>query len=1115
MLVVHRSNRAERLVARLAALVRDDPAASPFDPEVIVVQSRGMETWLSQRLSRELGVWAHAEFPFPRTMIQRLLHAALGDEAGGDRAGGAAFEVEALTWSVMALLPGMLREPAFADLRSYLADDPRGIKRYQLARRIAATVDQYVVYRPEMVLGWQRGQDRHWQAELFRALVRRHGDGHMASAARRALDAMAAPARPDLLPRRVSLFGLSTLPPLYLRLLAALPDDVPVHLFTLSPSPRAWSALRRRREAIRALRDERSAPDEMARALDLPPGNPLLESLGGLGRDFQLLLEGETAYRDAGDDLYVPPPAVEEGSLLAAIQADVFHDRPPRPGTKADALARDASISLHACHSPRREIEVLHAQLLALFDADEDLQPHDVIVMLPDVEAYAPLIDAVFGTRTPAIPYRISDRSVRREAPVIEAFGALLALVRSRLEAPAVLDLLAMEPVRDRFGLDGAAVDRIRGWVRGSGARWGMDAAHRRDQGMPPLDDHTWRFGLDRMLLGYAQPEPRLFAGLVPLDTAEGADASILGGLASFADTLFTRLRALEAPRPAAAWRDQLLQLLELMVRCGPDDEYQHQLIRGALAELAEAAAAAGVGDDLDLDVVRAWLFRHFDLASSAHGFLSGGVTFCNLLPMRSIPFPVVCLAGMQDGAFPRSTRAPGFDLTSSDPRPGDRSGRADDRQLFLEALLSARRALIVTYVGRGIRDNADLPPSVVVSELLDVIDRSLDGGGGAGRDARDLLVVRHPMQPFSPAYFRGAERLFSYDRGDLAGAVALESTRPPPAPFMSAALAPRDDGDGVPRVSLHHLARFWRSPGEDLLGRILGIDLAAEDTDLEPREPVSLGGIEAFEARAALLAHLLQGGRPADAWPLLRGRGDLPHGTAGRCLAESLTGQIAPVAQAALAQRALGAALDPLDLELDLGDAVLHGRVGDLFRGFRLVVTAGQLHPRRRIEAWILHLALCAASGTAHPCKTVLIGRDAAGAATLEFGPVADAADHLARLVRWFLVGQRWPLPFFAAASRAYASRVRDGAGDDDTEAVKADALAAARQQLRGSRFSEGEAGGAGLERLWSGLDPLADDPGPPRAPAGGEPAVEVPGFRTLALGVWEPVLDAEETRP
>ena len=621
MLTVHRSHRAENLLEALGEVLAE-PVGPPTVAEWIAVQSRGMETWLSMELSRRFGVWSAASFPFPRALMEHLFEQVIGPLPTDDLS----YTAEDLTWAVMAELPALLDREGFESLRVYLERDVRGRKLFGLARRVAAVLDQYPVYRPDMVLGWEAGRSSDWQAVLHRAIVERHGGHHIAARSRDFLDQLQAEdADVSLLPRRISLFGVSTLPPLYVDVLAAIGSHVDVHLFLPCASPIAWDRVRAQQED--AAIDEASSVD----------GHPLRATLGRLTDEFQRVLLARAAFGD--DPLFDDPALDAPRSVLHQLQSDILHDQSPTPDERVPADPDDHSVAVHACHSALREVEVLHDQLRHLLEQDPTLQPDDVIVMAPDVESYAPYVEAVFAAEgTGSLPFRISDRRPRGLAPAAEAFLAVLAMVRSRVTAAEVLDLLAMDAVRNRFGIRTADLAMIRRWVEDAGIRWGIDAEHRQQWGQPATGANTWRFGLDRLLLGHALPGERLFGGVLPYDEIEGQASTLLGHFVEFCDVLFNLLRDLGSARSVVNWVADLAAALDRVTSGERDAALQQQLVRDALSAMGAHADRSGLDGEVDLEVVQHWLATHLDETRSAHGFLGGGVTVCNLLPMRSVP---------------------------------------------------------------------------------------------------------------------------------------------------------------------------------------------------------------------------------------------------------------------------------------------------------------------------------------------------------------------------------------------------------------------------------------------------------------------------------------------
>ena len=1162
---VHRSNRVEVLVEALARVVAR-PLATPLTTETVVVQSRGMERWLSIRLAERFGVWAGARFPFPRAFVDEVLSLVLEQSDDADRE--EAFSRERLTFWIARLLSECASEPAFAPIARYLEKDVTGHQLLELAARIADLYDEYVAYRPEMVLRWQGREtsatdptESEWQALLWRRLVDCLGDEHTASRSRRFFARWSAlQSLPATLPERVSVFGVSSLPPVYLEVLDALSQRIEVHLFCFTPSREHVTEIRSRREIYRALRRAELTGREPADAdsLLLAEGNPLLATFGRVDREFQQVLEAVSDYDEGGADLFVDPGT---DCALHALQGDVLHLRHRGAGREVPPLAlaaNDHSISVHSCHSPSREVEVLRDQLRARFEADLTLSPQDVIVMAPDIEKYAPLIEATFGDGQrddQGIPYSIADRSNRVASEVALAFRAVMKLLRGRFAASEVADLLQHRPIRDRFGIGVEELPQLTRWIGEVGIRWGVDAADRESHGQPSSEANTWRFGLHRLLLGYAMPggDRELFAGALPYDDVEGGAADALGRLVEMCEQLFALRVALDQEQDLARWVPRLEQVLTGTIAVEPRLEWEMQTVRDAIRSLGERAASAGFVRPVPVEVVASLLDQSLDADRSARRFLAGGVTFCALLPMRSIPFRVVCLLGMNDGQFPRLQRRLGFDLMATRPRAGDRSVRDEDRFLFLEALLSAREQLIITYVGRSVQDNGVLPPSVVLGELLDVVEESFQTAGDASPQATldfgpappgvvSQILVEHPLQPFSPAYFTdrpvsdadagSSRQLFSYDEQAAKGAARLVTHADSHPPFVRQPLPDLGPEERASGISLEQLGAFFENPARSMLRTRLELFLEEHAEVLADREPLSLDALDRWALGTGLLEQTLEavrdgagplvGERLEAVWTAVRARGVLPAGVAGRCYFDDLVPDVQALAEA-IQRSAGGERLPPVQVQIDVEGTRVGGRLNLLWPAAQIRAGFSRVQAKHELRAWVDHLALqCLPPGDGLPRRTVVVGRDQEGdgARQVAFGalPAARARQLLGDLIELYYLGMRIPLPFFPATSRRYVeertNRLRRE--PDDIAAAERRALRAARELYLPPDYSRqrGEAHDPYVARVFGAFDPVSHPPDDtsqlfPEPPPDGP---SVPSFGDLARRVFEPLLAATE---
>ncbi len=974
-LQLYTSNRMEELAAWLTEVVRV-PQADAFAPEIIVVQSRGMDRWLAQRLADAHGVCANCSFPFPNALIGDLFESVLPGQQSSQL-----FDRSVMLWRILGLLDdfGM----RYAEIGNYIAGG--GLRSYQLARSLADLFDQYMIFRPDMLQEWSRGKLLHggpevWQAELWRALLACGAD-HRAAMTLRLLESFDTA---DNLPERISLFGISYLPPLFLEVFARLSAVVEVNVFALNPCREYWGDIVSEKEKSKI------DPD-----LYLEVGNPILASLGRQGRYFFDALSEHDAGQ--GGSTYHQSPE----TLLGTLQNDILDLREPA------SREPDGTLIVQNCHSAMRELEVLHDQLLEMLQLDATLRPEDIIVMAPDIELYAPLVGAVMNSE-PALPYNIADRSFASNSQLAETYLALLGLKGSRLPVSEVLGLLEREAIKTRLDWGSEELEQVERWLHATNICWGRDAEHKAGLGLPAIEQNTWRSGLQRMLMGYAA-EGDFCAGILPYAVS---DVELLGELLDFCEALFSFVLELDGCRTLREWQDLLLGCIDSFMDAGPDGADELQRLRDAMIELGGMQQLAGFEQPLELEVVCAALNDRFSSEVQPGGFISGGITFCSMLPMRSIPFKVICLLGLNHDSYPRRARPRGFDMLARHPRRGDRSKRDDDLYLFLETILAARQKLYLSFVGQGIRDNAKLPPSVLVSDLLDYMKNYSD----------EELETRQCLQAFSPAYFGPGSRLFSYSRSAYLGAAAILRGEldageewplgEPPAEFR--------------RLSLDDLVRFFRAPCAYLLERRLGArSVRAEELPLD-REPFSLSGLEGYQVRRQLLEV------PGDI-NLLKARGMLPHGTPGQSLAERQVRELAPLnALRDELQRGGGR----VELELKLAGFEISGAVQLNQAGQYVRLRPAGIKAKDRLEVWLRLLVLAAAG---HPVSGICVGYDRG---VQQEHLDAPPASLLPPLLELYWQGLSRPLKFFPESSAEFARTMLKSADE-------AKAFAAARKKF------------------------------------------------------------------
>jgi exodeoxyribonuclease V gamma subunit len=991
LLHVHRAERADGLVEALRALLAD-PLPDPFAREVVAVPTRGMERWLTQRMSsglgarpgREDGICANVDFPTPRRLIDEAIAAAAGLEEDP-------WLPERSVWPLLEVVDSSLGELWLQSLAAHLGGHPG--RRFATVHHLAGLFDRYALHRPDMVRAWTAGDDAGipadaaWQAELFRRLRERIGRPDPAERLAHACARLRE--QPDLadLPPRLGVFGLTRLPRGQVDVLEALAAGRDVHLFALHPSPALWEKVARSPKRLRRREDETAALAQ----------NRLLASWGHDSRELQLVLGEHVDHHH--------PVAAAGAALLHRLQTGVRDDAAP------DTSSIDRSVQIHSCHGRARQVEVLRAAILHELAEDPTLEPRDVIVMCPDIETFAPLIQATFGTGDESdLRVRLADRSLRQTNPVLGVVARLLELAGERLTASQVLDLAGREPVRRRFGFDDDKLGQIEEWVRDSGIRWGLDAAHRKPFKLD-TPAGTWRTGLDRLLLGVAmtEDERRTFARVLPLDDVESDDIDLAGRLAELIDRLQTAVDAFNVPKPIGEWAQALAGAADALTDTPPRDAWQRAEVQRLLDDVV--TEAAGHGTDLALEEIRAVLADRIKGRPTRANFRTGHLTVCTLVPMRSVPHRVVCLLGLDDGVFPRKGPRDGDDLMLDDPHVGERDARTEDRQLLLDALMAATDKLIVTYTGNDERTNLERPPAVPVGELLDVIG------------TREQVVVRHPLQPFDPRNFIAGElvpeRVWSFEDVTLEGARALDEERAQDPPFLPGPL-PALEGDVV---ELADLVAFVRHPVRAFLRRRLDISLFERTDEIEDRLPVALAPLEQYAVGRRVLEARMDGVEPRAALLAEIARGSLPPEVLGKPVID----RVHEIVDDIVAEAPAGGA-ESLDVRVALRDGrvltgTVPGVVGDILR----TVTYSRTSPRDRLTAWVRLLALTAAYPDRN-FEAVTVARAAHGSdarvAVARIAPFdADLAlDYLGELLELYDLGMREPAPLACKTSAAYA---------------------------------------------------------------------------------------------
>lgn len=1104
-LTIHRSERMDALLGELALLLVN-ALGDPFTPDVIAVPSRGTERWVAQTLAgligssagREDGVCANVKFPLSGRMVQEAVAEVSGISIESDP-----WNESELTWPLIAVIDDSVGEDWCVPLARYLGLTEGGHdegRRVAVAHKLARLFASYATQRPQLIVDWSEGRDTDgagnsidpdllWQVRIWqrvRAAVDSPSPAERLEAACERIRS-----EPSLLslPGRLSIFGPTRLPEQHLRIIDALGAHRDVHVWLHHPSPALWDGMRDFAGSTGA----RSADVSADAAL-----HPLLRSFAREARETQLALTSMTA----GTVERAREAPRTRDTVLSRLQAGIKENRPPALRPADEAV--DGSLQIHACHGRHRQVEVLREVILGLLEDNPTLEQRDIIVMCPDVEVFAPLMSGVFGGGADSagvhpghrLRVRIADRSAKSTNPILDVVSQALEVADSRMTVGDIIGLASLEPVARRFRFSSDDLDRAVMWFDDANVRWGMDEDSRAPFGLGNITQNTWSTGLDRLLVGAAidGADSALFDGVLPVDDVGSGDVDLAGRLVEMMHRVAATSAALRGSHPASEWATILINVIDELTLVQRRDEWQLIQAKRIVAEELIPVVSHRVDSTVSLADVRSLLMDALQGRPSRANFRTGEITVSSMVPMRSVPHRVVCLIGIDDGAFPRTAGIDGDDVLSRNPQVGERNARAEDKQLLLDSIMAAQDHLVIMCSGASERTGAEMPLAVPVDELIDAVPVS-----------RDQLVVRHPLQTFDPQNFLPKAVPGSFDANAFAGASAQLVAKNGRPRFLAHAL----DGEKLEEITIGDLTSFFTDPGKYFLRHRLGLTLPDETRETVTEIPVGLVGLDRWGAGQRILGELLRSG-PVDAAVAAElASGLLPPDQLGTKIVADLTSIATSLAAAVQSRRVGDAAQVQVDLQIE-GGSRLTGSVNHVHQSTLVVVSFSRLAPKSRLRSWIELLAI-AASRPDQSYDAVTVGRCASAdekndhvvaTASCAVVPSAVARKALTVLVGLYSEGMSTPLPFLPDTSSAYAT---------ERTANNADlAIVAAIKAWSSGRFSGfGDSTNADFARAHdiTGFQGLLGAPTRTTFDHSGEPHF----FGQVARLVWSELLDVE----
>ncbi len=1015
MLEIHSGNQLEMLSHALRASYRRLPS-HPFSARTIITESPSLARWLKQQFCLYDGIMCLIDTPLPAQWLWSCARSTLGLAAADDP-----LTCDSMQW----LINDALSDPALFEqaedralIERYLAQDTNGLKRWQLAGRIADCFDRYQYYRPQMIQRWDAQQENHWQALLWRA-INRDIELHRVTLMEQFINALDQSTDHPALPERLDLFSIHSLPPLLLQACVAISQHIPVNFWLLSPTPEYWSDL--------------ASPKQMARQRLANPdsaalwqqGNPLLVQWGRQGQAFQdLLLEHDLDPAAAqGENSLFREPC--RNSLLSNVQADIyqaFDSSATHTDTRHSVEANDLSIHIDICHSPMRECQVLRDRLLHYLNRkDNHLQLEDIIVMVPEISRYAPYIKAVFQQQDIRLPYNLNDTIIADEHPLTRGFIQLLDLPDSRFTCIELIDLLKLPEILRRFHLDEADVNELAERFDALRIYWGYDDKDKLNRlGLPAIAQNTWQQGFERLMAGYALDNSALWHNIAPETGIDATQGEQLANFFELLNTLYRWACELDRERSPAQWAQTLEQLSSSLFAPGLDDEGRLDKIHDTISELANIDDITQA--PLSLAAIRHWITTQLDRENdNRKGFYSGGITFCALKPLRGVPFKIVCLMGMQDSAFPRRHNPPEFDLMKN-WRHGDPNPAMEDRYLFLETLLATRERFIISYSGRDIRNNHETPPAVVVQELIDHIN--------AHYTMDTPLQTEQPLQAFSLHNYQmqkddGQPALRSFDQQWLAIGKSIEhhSTVQKNAGWPLFSL--QSDDAMQRQISLNQLTKWLTRPIRSLIQQRLKL-YPVDAEDIPDSEAFQIGGLDGWAIdQRHLQDWLAQESDDKDELVQLNAEGMLPHGAFGALALSERTSKLADLKK--LLEPHRGKSKQALDINIDITCDDEHWQISGRIQHFYphagiIHVSVSKFKPENLFKLWIEHICLQVALQKDLPSQ-LFCNEDSKKKQhfTLKKIDTALASQLLNTCLKYYAIAQQQVLPLIADAAYQY----------------------------------------------------------------------------------------------
>jgi exodeoxyribonuclease V gamma subunit len=1006
MISFYSGNQLTALADLLSDLLKSQKPADPFLPQTILVPNRDSAKWLQLQLSDKMGIAANYRFMMPAEWHWNQIR-----EIYPDLPKVLPSDPEPMKWTLFSLLsrPEVLKR--FSRLYNYISEQTESMREsatLKLSRQLASVFDQYLIYRPELILKWDAGKtgsgDEKWQGDLWKLLTEEwnktfqspicHHKAKLFEIAENQFKH-----KKNVLGSALFVFNPGLIPSSIARFLEVYSENHPVYLF----QNRLTESICKEYECsiLNSLADEAFSIDSIYKFISD---------------------EGKNEFCD-----------FHSASILNEVKSRITNNKPDEK-YEYDV---DESIQVRSCHSPLREIETLHQFLLERFETDPALKPDDVLVVTPDLTPYEKMIDAVFGVQEggiPEIPYRTPSSGFQESLQITNTFLEYVDLLTSRFRFDDVFDLFQSKPVLERFEISESDASKVKEWLEDNYIIWGIDEDHRKEWGQPEQKTHTWKRALQRIWDGDIIGSHKV--GQLGFERYEGVktitDRDRWAIFNRFFNFLNDARQIVKHQKSASQWCDLLTRWASELFSDSVFSGGAGIALKSGIESLRSQFEASSSVNKLPFNIIRSELEAVLVDRKGKSARFTDGVTFSSMVPVRGLPFKMIAMIGLNEENFPRKQNAPDFDLMNQNPRVTERDRKKEDKALFLESVMAAGEIFYCSYIGQSKVDNEHLPPSPILSEWIDYLSR-ITGF------KQERWVQHEAISGFSPNAFKNGKNYSKKYYNSMLSTISEPSDRKGGIQFRNQIEKEQTGND----IDLIDLIRFFTKHPDWFLRNKFNARL--RDTEDE-RDEFSLSVLEKHQLFRQIFSWRLSGIETEQIQPIVLDSGIVPAGWSGRKKFNDLSESVDAALQV-LEELDIKPELSHIDINIRLKDNRLTGIVENYSNSKLVQINPSSKRGGNLFKAWLNHLAVQASGLFENTGTRFICDLKKGEPKMITFNPVDEPLKVLQEFINPYRSLSGKPLNFFPDVILEYLEK--------SPEKEPGKALSAAKIKFEGSEYS------------------------------------------------------------